>query len=131
MERASLGARRGDEETRRLSLGRVFPDYAANGVVILKYHDRISPRPTKNMPRRIELNLREPTFISPPGSSPLWFSPRGALCPRPRETIPQNSKSCKDYGGGRRGEGNSGWRKTIHAWPTRILETFKFLYANK
>lgn len=65
----------------------------ANGVVILKYHDHISPRPTKNMPRRIELNLREPFCLSLcPAflSSPLLstrFLPRRV---RPRETIPRN-----------------------------------------
>ena len=76
-----------EEETGGLSLGRVFPDCAANGVVILKYHDRISPRPTKNMPRRIELNLREPTFYSPM-VLPLVLS-GGALSASPRNDPPE------------------------------------------
>jgi len=71
----------------------------ANGVVILKYRDRISPRrPNKNMSRQIELNLRGGRFalllrrILPVPSRffPFtWsFSRRSLL-----------SKSCKDYNG--------------------------------
>lgn len=62
----SLGATRRRRRRRRIVARVASSRAAANGVVILKYHDRISPRP-KNMPRRIELNLREPFF---PVSSP-------------------------------------------------------------
>jgi len=69
-----------------------------NGVVILKYRDRIFPwRPTKNMSRQIELNLRGGRFalflqriLSRRFFPFTWSFPRRSLVP----------KSCKDYNGG-------------------------------
>lgn len=59
----------GNEDCRSATSSRT----GANGVVILKYHDHISPRPTKNMPRWIELNLREPFCLFSSLRSFLWW----------------------------------------------------------